>query len=175
MKSPDRESVRVCTPPRSIVLSQHHFPSASDDPEVSSQTDTLNAEDEEEEIERTGVARAIDAVHKRDNKDYFRSVDRFQRFVDIEYITSLSPAFWLIVLCGIPCSRGSTPPLNQSLMETMTPSEELLHLRKSIQHMRARVITVELELAQLAQREKYFIFGGMGYLLLKFIWYLRSK
>lgn len=79
------------------------------------------------------------------------------------------------MLCGIPCSRGSTPPLNQSLMETMTPSEELLHLRKSIQHMRARVITVELELAQLAQREKYFIFGGMGYLLLKFIWYLRSK
>lgn len=75
----------------------------------------------------------------------------------------------------IPSSRGSTPPLNQSLMETMTPSEELLHLRKSIQHMRARVITIELEMSQLAQREKYFIFGGMGYLLLKFIWYLRSK
>lgn len=73
------------------------------------------------------------------------------------------------------CSREGTPPLNQSLMETMTPSEELLHLRKSIQHMRARVITIELEMAQLAQREKYFIFGGIGYLLLKFIWYLRSK
>lgn len=79
MKSPDRESVRVCTPPRSIVLSHHHFPSASDDPEVSSQTDTLNAEDEEEDIERTGVARAIDSVHRQDNKDYFRSVDRFHR------------------------------------------------------------------------------------------------
>lgn len=79
MKSPDRESVRVSTPPRSIVLSQHHFPSASDDPEVSSQTDTLNAEDEED-LERTGVARAIDTVHRQDNKDHFRTVDRFHRY-----------------------------------------------------------------------------------------------
>lgn len=60
-------------------------------------------------------------------------------------------------------------------METMTPSEELLHLRKSIQHMRARVLTVELEVAQLTASRQYFIFGGLGYLLLKFIWYLRSK
>lgn len=79
MKSPDRESVRVSTPPRSIVLSHHHFPSASDDPEEGSQTDTLNAEDEEEDIERTGVARAIDSVHRQDSKDYFRTVDIFHR------------------------------------------------------------------------------------------------
>lgn len=78
MKSPDRDSVRVSTPPRSIILSQHHFPSASDDPEVASQTDTLNAEDDED-IELTSVARAIDTVRQQDSKNYFRVVDRFHR------------------------------------------------------------------------------------------------
>ena len=80
MKSPDKESVRVSTPPRSIVLSHHHFPSASDDPEeANSQTDTLNAEDDED-IELTSVARAIDSVRQQDNKNFFRTVDRFHRW-----------------------------------------------------------------------------------------------
>lgn len=85
MKSPDRDSVRVSTPPRSIILSQHHFPSASDDPEVASQTDTLNAEDEDDDLELTSVARAIDTVRQHDNrmesKNHFRTIDRFHRCV----------------------------------------------------------------------------------------------
>lgn len=85
MKSPDRESVRVSTPPRSIVLSHHHFPSASDEPERSSPTDTLNAEEEfdEDPDHLVGVAQAVALVHQKDNqtksRNHFRTIDRYHR------------------------------------------------------------------------------------------------
>lgn len=56
MKSPDRGSVRVSTPPRSITLDQHHFPSASDEPEQNSMNNHFRdvhgiVEENEEDLE----------------------------------------------------------------------------------------------------------------------------
>lgn len=85
MKSPDRESaVRLSTPPRSIILSHHNFPSASDEPEPSSPTDTLNAEDFDDDPDQlVGVAQAVAMVHQKDNetrsRNHFRTIDRFHR------------------------------------------------------------------------------------------------
>lgn len=67
-----------------------------------------------------------------------------------------------------------TPPLNSSI-ENLTPSEELLHLRRQVAKLNRRVLTIELDSINRQQRDKIICAVGLAYFLLKaFMWMSRK-
>lgn len=61
------------------------------------------------------------------------------------------------------------------MLDSLTPSEELLHLRKNIQNLRARVITLELDNNQRQQRDKIWYCIGIAYFLIKAFNWLKNN
>lgn len=67
-----------------------------------------------------------------------------------------------------------TPPLNSSI-ENLTPSEEILHLRRQVAKLNRRVLTIELDNINKQQREKVLYAVGMAYFLIKAFMWLNRK
>ena len=68
-------------------------------------------------------------------------------------------------------SREATPPFG----ENITPSEELVHLRRQVAKMNRRVLAIEIENIQRNQRDKVVYAVGLAYFLLKaFMWLNRN-
>lgn len=67
-----------------------------------------------------------------------------------------------------------TPPLNSSI-ENLTPSEEILHLRRQVAKLNRRVLTIELENMNRQQREKVMYAIGLAYFFMKAFMWLNRK
>ncbi|CAD7088178.1 unnamed protein product [Hermetia illucens] len=151
--------VRVATPPRIITLSEHHFPTASDEIEQSSDSDQApiyiraSAQPKEQFADmtapepETGARQAAVANTRRPNN-----------LNDQQMVRSF---------------REDTPPL--SVSEMMNPSEEILHLRRQLAKLNRRVLSVEIENVQRQQREKIVCVLGIAYFLLKAIFWLNRN
>jgi hypothetical protein len=71
-------------------------------------------------------------------------------------------------------NRESTPPTGTG--EGLTPSEELVHLRRQMAKLNRRVMAIELDSLQRQQREKIIYAIGLAYFFFKTIfWLARSS
>lgn len=68
-------------------------------------------------------------------------------------------------------SREATPPYG----EQVTPSEEVLHLRRQVSKLNRRVLTIEIDNLQRQQREKIVYCMGLAYFLIKAIMWLNRN
>lgn len=68
-------------------------------------------------------------------------------------------------------SREATPPLGDGL----TPSEEVLYLRRQLAKINRRVLSIEIDNVQRQQRDKIVYCIGLAYFLMKaFMWLNRN-
>ncbi|XP_055676621.1 transport and Golgi organization protein 11 isoform X1 [Lutzomyia longipalpis] len=149
MSKADTDQVRVSTPPRTISLAEHYFPTASDQLEESPQLD-------EEEYGNDG-----EAAHGGDGNRASARHPKYSSHAASELIRSHS--------------RESTPPMSQSLMEGMTASEEVVQLRRQINKLNRRVYSIEMKSMQREQREKIIYCLGLAYFIIKaFLWLNRN-
>uniref|UniRef100_A0A182VRS9 Mff-like domain-containing protein n=1 Tax=Anopheles minimus TaxID=112268 RepID=A0A182VRS9_9DIPT len=155
--------VRVSTPPRVITLSEHHFPSASDEPEE-------NAKDNNQE-DNYGPASLESIEDPNSSNAYFyrqpvsHSRDPVKRSAFSKYNNELTLTRSM---------REETPTFGGSV-ENLTPSEELTHLRRQVAKINRRLLAVELDSVQRQQREKIMYCVGMAYFLFKtFMWLSRK-
>lgn len=166
--------VRVSTPPRVITLSEHHFPSASDELE----------EDEKDRNEQNYddyEPRSLDSMEDANNS--FNVGDRKRvgpgrgaRVVgpggELQKKTTFSKHNSELVVGR--SFREETPTFGGSV-ENLTPSEEMTHLRRQVTKMNRRLLAIELDNMQRQQREKIIYCVGLAYLLLKtFMWLSRK-
>lgn len=56
----------------------------------------------------------------------------------------------------------------------LQPGEEINHLRRQMAKLNRRLMAIELESIQRAQREKYLLAIGLGYYLMKFLFWLNK-
>ncbi|XP_055713235.1 transport and Golgi organization protein 11 isoform X2 [Phlebotomus papatasi] len=145
MSKGDTGQVRVSTPPRTISLAEHYFPTASE-------ADDSPRQDVDEDFGSTEA-----------HGDGNRASARHPKYS--------SHAAELV----ISHSRESTPPMSQSLMEGMTPSEEVVQLRRHINKLNRRVYSIEMKNIQREQREKIVYCLGLAYFIIKaFLWLNRN-
>ncbi|XP_059614760.1 transport and Golgi organization protein 11 isoform X2 [Phlebotomus argentipes] len=144
MSRGEHGQVRVSTPPRTISLAEHYFPTAS----------------EPDESPRHEVEDEYGAEMHGDGN---RATARQAKY-------SSHPSELVI-----SHSRESTPPMSQSLMEGMTPSEEVVQLRRQINKLNRRVYSIEMQNIQREQREKIVYCLGLAYFIIKaFLWLNRN-
>ncbi|XP_055603429.1 transport and Golgi organization protein 11 isoform X2 [Uranotaenia lowii] len=174
----DPGMVRVLTPPRVISLAEHHFPSASDEPEKDSgyggarEKGSLEQEATYDDYE----PRSLDSIEADANGSFV--VGNKQRFGNAgrggetqKRATFAKNNSELIVGRSF---RDETPTFGGSV-ENLAPSEELTHLRRQVTKMNRRLLTLELNFEQRQQREKLIYAAGLAYLLLKtFMWMTRK-
>uniref|UniRef100_A0A6B2EGY2 Putative transport and golgi family organization n=1 Tax=Phlebotomus kandelakii TaxID=1109342 RepID=A0A6B2EGY2_9DIPT len=144
MPKNEQGHVRVSTPPRTISLADHYFPTAS----------------EPDESPRHEVEDDYGAeMHGDGNRASARQP---------KYSSHASEIV-------VSHSRESTPPMSQSLMEGMTPSEEVVQLRRQINKLNRRVYSIEMHNIQREQREKIIYCLGLAYFVIKaFLWLNRN-
>ncbi|CAO1401759.1 unnamed protein product [Diamesa serratosioi] len=143
----DPSHIRVSTPPRVITLSEHHFPSASDEPEYDEQENSYfepKSLDYEENKKH---------VHNRNNANR-RAAHNTQEMV-------INP-------------RDGTPPFSGSI-ENLSSHDEVLHLRKQVAKLNRRLLNVEIDNLQRNQREKIICCVGLAYFVLKTLFWLNRK
>ncbi|KAG4077714.1 hypothetical protein HA402_004173 [Bradysia odoriphaga] len=138
---PDPSHVRVSTPPRVITLSEHHFPSASDEPQFSP-ADEMKRDHEVQSP--SSDDHRLKLAKPRFNNDFLNQ------------------------------SREATPPLGPS-GEQLSPSEEVMHLRRQVAKLNRRVLAVEVDNIQRQQREKIVYCIGLAYFLMKAIVWLNRN
>ncbi|GAB0097473.1 Transport and Golgi organization protein 11 [Sergentomyia squamirostris] len=146
MSKPETGQLRVRTPPRTISLAEHYFPTASEGED----SPRHEQEDDFGVGERRGDANRTVVKHPK------YSSQNAAEFV-------------------INHSRESTPPMSQSLMEGMTPSEEVVQLRRQINKLNRRMYSIEMKSVQREQREKIVYCLGLAYFIIKaFLWLNRN-
>lgn len=70
-------------------------------------------------------------------------------------------------------NRDPTPPVGSG--EGLSPSEELMHLKRQIVNLNRRVMTIEAQQLQREQKDKFVYAIGIAYLIIKVIsWLHRS-
>lgn len=170
----DPDFIRVATPPRIIKLSDHIFPSASDE-----QKDTL--------INNNGfIADGRGDGFNNDNST-------------VEYIKAMNGNN--IPIGFMPNDNSSvesdTDPrrfnnnkndmkksinFDQSLVQRegtpvgeLSPPEEILYLRRQLAKLNRRVLSIEIDNVQRQQREKIIYCLGLAYFLLKTIFWLNKN
>ncbi|XP_058450771.1 transport and Golgi organization protein 11 isoform X2 [Malaya genurostris] len=162
--------VRVSTPPRVITLSQHHFPSASDEPEE--ETDPNELDDyEPRSLEST---EDMNNGNRTGNRSRFGHSDRKLVNGGGELQKRATFAKHNSELVVSRSFREETPTFGGSV-ENLTPSEEMTNLRRQVAKMNRRLLAIELDNMQRQQREKIIYCVGLAYLLLKtFMWLSRK-
>uniref|UniRef100_A0A2M4ALS6 Putative transport and golgi family organization n=1 Tax=Anopheles triannulatus TaxID=58253 RepID=A0A2M4ALS6_9DIPT len=159
--------VRVSTPPRVITLNEHHFPSASDEPEE-------NAKDLEQQDDY-GPA-SLESLEDPNNSQVFYSRPLASHAGHSREPTAKRSAFskYNNELTLTRSMREETPTFGGSV-ENLTPSEEVTHLRRQVAKINRRLLAIELESVSRQQREKVIYCVGMAYLLFKtFMWLSRK-
>lgn len=164
--------VRVSTPPRVITLTEHHFPSASDEPEKGD--DREHRDQHQDDYEPRSLDSIEDANSSMNvgNRQRFGQMTRgsgaefprksaFAKHNSSELVVGRS-------------FREETPTFGGSV-ENLTPAEEMTHLRRQVTKMNRRLLAIELDNMQRQQREKILYCVGLAYLLLKtFMWLSRK-
>jgi len=139
---PDPSHIRVSTPPRVITLSEHHFPSASDEPQ-------FGANESKNDFE----------LQSPSSDDPRLTIARTRNAFGSDFLNQ---------------SRETTPPLGPS-GEQLSPSEEVMHLRRQVAKLNRRVLSVELDNIQRQQRDKIVYCIGLAYFLMKAIVWLNRN
>ncbi|XP_058823021.1 transport and Golgi organization protein 11 isoform X2 [Topomyia yanbarensis] len=166
----DPSFVRVSTPPRVISLAQHHFPSASDEPEEE------NEPNEHDDYEPRSLDSTEDMTNGNRVGDRSRSGQRNRMLANgggelQKRATFAKHNSELVVSRSF---REETPTFGGSV-ENLTPSEEMTNLRRQVAKMNRRLLAIELDNVQRQHREKIIYCVGLAYLLLKtFMWLSRK-
>lgn len=169
--------VRVSTPPRVITLSEHHFPSASDEPE---DRDEQGRQDDDDYEPRSldsmlGEANGGSGSVHGGGVGHHRPQQRFGgrgANGELRKTTTFSKHNSELVLGR--SFREETPTFGGSV-ENLTPAEEMTHMRRTVAKINRRLLAVEIDNAQRQQREKIIYCVGLAYLLLKtFMWLSRK-
>ncbi|XP_069676244.1 transport and Golgi organization protein 11 isoform X2 [Periplaneta americana] len=106
------------------------------------------------------------------DEHYFPSADEFYSHTEPveEEIPKPKPHFHVQQKIAV---RESTPPIAG---EGVTPSEELVHLRRQMAKLNRRVMAIELDNLQRQQREKILYAIGLAYFFFKTVfWLARSS
>ncbi|EDW74895.1 uncharacterized protein Dwil_GK15656 [Drosophila willistoni] len=176
---PSAGYARVQTPPRVITLTDHHFPSASEENSPLSRPryhHNDNDDDEDDELHATQYVRANG--HARMG---------FHTNNDANSVESDSQ-----LTTGSASKRSQLPQhqqhqtqynLDSSLlaqregtpMGELTPHEEILYLRRQLAKLNRRVLNIEINNEQRVQREKIVYCLGLAYFVLKTIFWLNRN
>lgn len=178
--------VRVSTPPRVITLSEHHFPSASEEPqdEEGDQTLRRNDRDDDDDYEPRSLDSMLGAeavgeggggsVHRqrgRGQQQRFGSGGRANGELARKTAFAKHNSSELVLGRSF---REETPTFGGSV-ENLTPAEEMTHMRRTVAKINRRLLAIEIDNAQRQQREKIIYCVGLAYLLLKtFMWLSRK-
>lgn len=71
-------------------------------------------------------------------------------------------------------SREATPPLGPT-GDALSPSEEVLHLRRQVAKLNRRVLSIEIDNVQRQQRDKIVYSIGLAYFLIKALMWLNRN
>ncbi|XP_075166007.1 transport and golgi organization 11 [Haematobia irritans] len=164
--------VRVQTPPRTITLTDHHFPSAS---EESSPKKYLNGDDLDEyfedDVERpppyvraNGVSHALVGFQPNDG-----SVDSDSQLTTGGASKRSQALMYNQNDTSIINNREGTP------IGDLSPHEEILYLRRQLAKLNRRVLNIEINNEQRLQREKIVYCLGLAYFVLKAIMWINRN
>lgn len=161
--------VRVSTPPRVITLSEHHFPSASDEPEEGREKGSHEQNYDDYE------PRSLDSIEEANSSVNVGNRQRFGQGVQISGVEkrAMFPknSSEIVVARSF---REETPTFAGSV-ENLMSADEMTNLRRQVTKMNRRLLAIELENMQRQQREKIIYCVGLAYLLLKtFMWLSRK-
>lgn len=178
--------VRVSTPPRVITLSEHHFPSASEEPQDEEGDQTLRRmdRDDDDDYEPRSLDSMLGAeavgeggggsVHRqrgRGQQQRFGSSGRANGELARKTAFAKHNSSELVLGRSF---REETPTFGGSV-ENLTPAEEMTHMRRTVAKINRRLLAIEIDNAQRQQREKIIYCVGLAYLLLKtFMWLSRK-
>jgi len=162
--SPSPEQIRVFTPPRSIRLDDHQFPTVDQDDErlhnSANVVDIPSMTSSSESAEATGISRiqhtqgqSVNTVPEMPGRSGYLH-GRMSR--EVSDLGSHSLAAYKSGLEG-------------SVKENMTPFEELQLVRRQIAKLNHRLMAVELENQQQQQREMIFSILVTAYFFGKFV------
>lgn len=147
--------VRVQTPPRVITLSAHHFPTVTDEtPDVQEYSPKY----ESNSVVHASQMNGFEISPHDSSTDHQTTSNSTKKSVAAFNDTQIS-------------LRDDTPPLG----EMLTPSEEVLHLRRQIAKLNRRMLSIEIDNVQRQQREKVIYCLGLAYFLLKAIFWLNRN
>ncbi|KAH8401799.1 hypothetical protein KR009_007928 [Drosophila setifemur] len=174
-KNPSSNMVRVQTPPRVITLTDHHFPSASEENSPIHRSNGGHLyldEDEEDEaghpatqyVRANGVARM--GFHANDN----HSVESDSQLTTGSASKRSQQNLQHNNLDASMMSHREGTPMGE-----LTPHEEILYLRRQLAKLNRRVLNIEINNEQRMQREKIVYCLGMAYFVLKTIFWLNRN
>ncbi|KAH8358314.1 hypothetical protein KR084_012280 [Drosophila pseudotakahashii] len=177
-KNPSIGLVRVQTPPRVITLTDHHFPSASEESSpIRANGHHLyghdldeDADDEEghaatQYVRANGVARMgfhANDTHSVESDSQLTTGSASKR-------SQLNQQQHNNLDASMLAHREGTP------MGELTPHEEILYLRRQLAKLNRRVLNIEINNEQRMQREKIVYCLGLAYFVLKTIFWLNRN
>lgn len=167
--------VRVATPPRIITLNQHNFPSATDDELTQEQSNQDYVNDENAYLIKANTRPNSIGFNPDDINNSALDASLSERHLITATAAGAGGTSRKVLNYGFSGGdnsyRDSTPPLT----ENMTPTEEVLHLRRQLNKLNRRVHCIELENLHRQQREKIIYCLGLTYFLLKAIFWLNKN
>ncbi|KAH8327244.1 hypothetical protein KR074_007954 [Drosophila pseudoananassae] len=176
-KNPSSGLVRVQTPPRVITLTDHHFPSASEENSPIHANGRHLYLDEEEDDEAghpaTQYVRANGAARMGFHANDTHSVESDSQLTtgsaSKRSQLNLQQQHYNNLDASILSQREGTP------MGELTPHEEILYLRRQLAKLNRRVLNIEINNEQRTQREKIVYCLGLAYFVLKTIFWLNRN
>uniref|UniRef100_A0A1A9W3N1 Mff-like domain-containing protein n=1 Tax=Glossina brevipalpis TaxID=37001 RepID=A0A1A9W3N1_9MUSC len=167
-------NVRVQTPPRTITLNEHHFPSASEESSPHKETncddeDVLYDEECRDRMLRLGMrSRSTHAVvgfqkneaNSMESESQLTTGGANKRSPNLNYNANDT---------SVVSNREGTP------IGDLTPHEEILYLRRQLAKLNRRVLNIEINNEQRLQREKIVYCLGLAYFVLKAIFWLNRN
>ncbi|KAH8300346.1 hypothetical protein KR044_013343 [Drosophila immigrans] len=176
-KNPSMGFMRVQTPPRVITLTDHHFPSASEDntplqPNGSLYRHELDGDDEDDDQNATQYVRSNGNIRM----GFHNSNNDANSVESDSQLTTGSASKRSQILqqqnnldASMLAHREGTP------MGELTPHEEILYLRRQLAKLNRRVLNIEINNEQRMQREKIVYCLGLAYFVLKTIFWLNRN
>ncbi|XP_023030749.1 transport and Golgi organization protein 11 isoform X2 [Drosophila willistoni] len=151
---PSAGYARVQTPPRVITLTDHHFPSASEENSPLSRPryhHNDNDDDEDDELHATQYLTTGSASKRSQLPQHQQHQTQYN------------------LDSSLLAQREGTP------MGELTPHEEILYLRRQLAKLNRRVLNIEINNEQRVQREKIVYCLGLAYFVLKTIFWLNRN
>lgn len=172
--------VRVQTPPRVITLTDHHFPSASEESSPLKPNGNLYGHDldgdcdyDDDEPRATQYVRSNGSARM----GFHNSNDANSVESDSQLTTgSASKRSQMMQhqqhnnLDGSMLAHREGTPMGE-----LTPPEEILYLRRQLAKLNRRVLNIEINNEQRMQREKIVYCLGLAYFVLKTIFWLNRN
>ncbi|KAH8399239.1 hypothetical protein KR215_005393 [Drosophila sulfurigaster] len=174
-KNPSMGFMRVQTPPRVITLTDHHFPSASEDNTPLHPNGNLYRHDDDDEDDEQNATQYVRS-NGNIRMGFHNGNDANSVESDSQLTTgSASKRSQLLQqqqsnLDGSMLAHREGTPMGE-----LTPHEEILYLRRQLAKLNRRVLNIEINNEQRMQREKIVYCLGLAYFVLKTIFWLNRS